>query len=70
MVEALLADGADEALGERVRTSDRTGVRIASMPIEENTSSKLLVNFASRSRRRKRKRRSESSRWAAKLRAT
>src|SRR5664280_67882 len=40
------------------------------MPIEAKTSSKLLVNFESRSRMRNRRRRPASSRSEAKLRAT
>ena len=52
------------ALGER------TGVRMASMPIEANTASKLVVNLVSRSRMRNRNRRPASSRSEVKLRAT
>jgi len=45
VVEAVFTDGADEALGERVRLGDRTGVRIASIPLALTTSSNDAVNF-------------------------
>ena len=53
MVEAPVADGAHESLGERVRTGRADRARIVSTPIEAKTSLKLAVNLASRSRMRK-----------------
>jgi hypothetical protein len=64
MVEAVFTHGADEALG------DRSGARMASMPMALNTSSKVAVNFVARSRMRKRKPLPASSRSEVKLRAT
>jgi hypothetical protein len=49
---------------------DRRGVLITSMPSEANTSSKLAVNFASRSRIKNRNDRACSVRSPARLRAT
>ncbi|MGH9054527.1 MAG: hypothetical protein ACRDYY_01455 [Acidimicrobiales bacterium] len=70
MVQAVVSDGAHEALGERVRPWGADGVLIASTPIEANTASNDEANFVSRSRTRKRKRRPVSSRSLAKVRAT
>jgi hypothetical protein len=49
---------------------DLTGVLITSIPSEANTSSKLAVNFASRSRIKNRNDRACSARSPARLRAT
>jgi len=49
---------------------DRTGVRIASLPLALNTSSNDAVNFVSRSRTRKGNLRPASSRSEVKLPAT
>ena len=65
-VEAFGPDGSHPAL----RVGDRTGVRIVSVPIEANTSSKLAVNFVSLSRMRNLKDRLRSTKSSARLRAT
>ena len=49
-VETLAADGADEALGKALARGARIGVRMVRIRSEQNTSSKPVVNLASRSR--------------------
>jgi hypothetical protein len=49
-IGALSADGAHESLGERVRSWRSNGVLIILIPSLRSTSSKLVVNFVSRSR--------------------
>ena len=48
-VEALPADRPEPALADAFALGARTGVRITSTPVERHTSSKILVNLASRS---------------------
>jgi len=61
VIETLFTHCSHPAFGERVGLGDRTGVRIASMSLALNTSSKDAVNVVSRSRMRKRNRRPASS---------
>jgi len=61
-VKTLGAHGPDEALGDRVRLRDRTGVFTIRMPSLRKTSSKRPLYLLSRSRIRKRTPRSERSR--------
>jgi hypothetical protein len=70
MVEALLADRADESFGERVRTrrTDRSADGLDTDRGEDLV--EALVNLVSRSRTRNRNRWPASSRSEAKLRAT
>ena len=69
-VEALFSYGPYPPLRDRFARGDLTGVLVTSMPSEANTSSKLAVNFASRSRIKNRKDRPCSVRSPARLRAT
>jgi hypothetical protein len=66
---ALGADRADPSLGVRVRPGPCTGVTSTWAPSEQNTSSKLRQNFASRSPSRNRTRRPRSSNTSSRLRA-
>ena len=68
-VEALGADRPDPALGVGVRPGCLTGVTSTSPPCEQNRSSKLRENFASRSRSTKRARRPCSPSISSRLRA-
>ena len=47
-VETLAADGTDEAFGKSVGSGGRIGVRMVRIRSERNTSSKSVVNLASR----------------------
>ena len=55
-VEALRADGADEALGDRVRLRARTGVLMTRILSLAKTGLKSRVNLLSRSRTKNRNR--------------
>ena len=69
-VKAFGSNRPDPAFCERVALGYRTGVLITRMPWEANTSSKLAVNLASRSRTRNLMDRPRSSRSPARFRAS
>jgi hypothetical protein len=68
-VQALSAHRPDPALSVSVRVGARTGVRSTSAPSEQNRSSNVRQNFASRSRTTKRSRRPRSLSISRRLRA-
>ena len=69
-VETLFSDGPYPPVATAFARGDLTGVLITSIPSQANTSSKLAVNFASRSRIKNRNDRPCSVRSPARLRAT
>ncbi len=68
-VQALSADAAHKALGDRVRTRARTGVLMTLMPSVKKTSWKPAVNFAPLSRTRNLAARGRSERSKFRFRA-
>ena len=69
VVEAFLAQGADEAFRDRVARGARIGVRMTRMSVPVKTASKAAVNLLSRSRIRNRNWSARSPRSISRLRA-
>ena len=69
VVEAFPAQGADEAVRDRVRPGRRAGIRMIRMSAPTKTASNAAVNLLSRSRIRNRNRSAPSPRSMNRLRA-